>query len=448
MQKSQLGIYICIISINFFNLNVSFVFMQRYFKLISISYKTAPLHLRERVTLSESKVKDLLNRCKEIFNIQEIIVLSTCNRTEIYYLAKKNFSIELIKILLLIQGISFYTFSKKSFLIINYHDEAIYHFFRVSIGLESKIVGDIQITNQIKKAYQWTVDMGCAGPFLHRLLHTIFFTNKRVVQETNFRDGAASVSYAAFELIQQISKSFKNLNILVMGIGEIGTDLVKNMRHITDWKVTIINRTEEKAFKLAKELRFQTVPFKDYSTALNKANIIISSINQEKQPFFSKEKLSRLSSVSCIHFIDLAVPRSIATDFSKPNLIVYNINDLYIRSKSAIEKRISSIPQVESIIDESISNFEEWRKKMIFLPTIQKFKHTLESIRQQEIAKYLKNPDSQELKKMEKITKSIMQKIIQLPIIQLKAACQRGNGKILIDGLNDLFNLEKVQMQK
>src|SRR5205085_7950712 len=123
----------------------------------------------------------------------EILVLSTCNRTEVYYSSDSDLHLDIIKLIGIQKGISNIFQYKEYFSVINDHMLAIQHLFNVSIGLESQVVGDIQIINQVKNAYQWSADAGVAGPFLHRLMHTIFFTNKKVVQETPFRDGAASV---------------------------------------------------------------------------------------------------------------------------------------------------------------------------------------------------------------------------------------------------------------
>ena len=125
--------------------------------------------------------------------------------------------------------------------------EAVRHLFEVCVGLHSQVVGDMQIPNQVKQSYQWSADMDMAGPFLHRLMHTIFFTNKRVAQETPFRDGAASVSYAAVELIDELVGEHQNPNVLVIGLGEIGTDVCKNLEARKLTNITLCNRTQTKA---------------------------------------------------------------------------------------------------------------------------------------------------------------------------------------------------------
>src|SRR5690606_3975630 len=151
----------------------------------------------------------------------------------------------------------------KYFRIFNDDKEAIEHLYRVAMGLEAQVVGDMQISNQVKRAYQASADMEMAGPFLHRLMHSIFFTNKRLVQETPFRDGAASISYAAVELIEELISNTYQPRILLIGVGEIGEDVARNMVHLPDAKVTIANRTFQTAKELAEEFNFTVIPFED-----------------------------------------------------------------------------------------------------------------------------------------------------------------------------------------
>src|SRR6478736_1903681 len=173
--------------------------MLSNFKALSLSHKNAPVEVRELVSLDESLCKKLMMSLKDFTDATETLILSTCNRTEIYYSSNEDWSEEIIKLIGVHKGIENIQSYKSYFTILNDHNEAVSHLYHVSIGLESQVVGDMQIPNQVKHAYQWSADLSMAGPFLHRLMHTIFFTNKRVVQETTFRDGAASVSYATVE---------------------------------------------------------------------------------------------------------------------------------------------------------------------------------------------------------------------------------------------------------
>src|SRR5690349_14814197 len=231
--------------------------MTQNFKSLALSYKTAPLKIREQVSLNEAGAKQLLHFLKDYTQATDVLVVSTCNRTEIYYMAEKDLSEDIFKGLALIKkpesGFEQH-FAKYE------GQPAVEHLFQVAIGLDAQVIGDLQISGQVKNAYQWSADENMAGPFLHRLMHTIFFANKRVVQETSFRDGAASISYAAKELAEDLTNGVKNARALVVGVGEIGQDVCLNLVNSNFKDVTILNRTIEKAEKLALRCGFAFKP--------------------------------------------------------------------------------------------------------------------------------------------------------------------------------------------
>ena len=416
--------------------------MYQQFKSISISYRTAPLEIREQIALNEEEAKALMLRLKDFFELSDVLVVSTCNRTEIYYASPQDLNIELVKLLLIQKGITDHASYHEYFEHYRLGKAAVRHLFEVATGLHSQVVGDMQIPNQIKQAYQWSADLHMAGPFLHRLLHTIFFANKRVAQETSFRDGAASVSYAAVELVETLAIAPK---VLVVGLGEIGADVCKNLAQKGDADITLINRTRAKAEALAATNQFRGADFADLDTELSRADIIITSI-QSGQPFFTKKMVQPLNGLTYKYFIDLAVPRSVEPEVEQlPGVMLYNIDTIRSRANAALARRMEAVPTVEAIIDESVAEFNDWSKEMVVSPTINKLKNALEQIRQEEMARFTKQLSQEEAAKMDKITSSMMQKIIKLPVLQLKAACKRGEAETLIDVLNDLFNLEAVR---
>ncbi|MEN7548204.1 glutamyl-tRNA reductase [Rapidithrix thailandica] len=419
--------------------------MQGQFKAISVSYKTTPIHIREHLSLSQEECERLLEKLKDVLNLNEALILSTCNRTEIYYSSEEDHSDWLIKLLGIEKKMGDVADLEKYFIRIKEHEMAIRHLFRVAMGLESQVVGDLQISNQVKKAYQWSADAEMAGPFLHRLMHTIFFTNKRVVQETPFRDGAASTSYAGVELLQELTTDVKEPKVLVVGLGEIGTDVVRNLADSTLGQVKITNRTLSKAQALAATCGFEAVPFEKVWEEAREAHVIISSISKST-PFFTKSKVEEVSSLAFKCFIDLSVPRSVEKEVEDvPGVLVYNIDNIQNRASQALKRRMQSVPQVEQIVEEAIAEFREWTREMVFSPTIQKLKGALEDIRQEELKKAMKQMDDAQFKKVDKLTRNMMNKILRIPVLQLKAACKRDEAETLVDVLNDLFNLENQE---
>ncbi|MFD2513888.1 glutamyl-tRNA reductase [Pontibacter locisalis] len=417
--------------------------MLQNFKAISLSYKKAPLDIRELIALDEISCRQFLQTLKSFIQAPDVLVLSTCNRTEVYYSADTDYSQEIVKLLGITKGIDNISKYLDYFTILNEHNDAVQHLFDVAMGLESQVVGDMQISNQVKVAYQWSADNETAGPFLHRLMHTIFFTNKRVVQETSFRDGAASTSYAAIELIDELTTDVIDPSILVVGLGEIGADVCRNLKGSGFKNIKITNRTQAKAQALAEECGLEVLPFEDIVRGMKEADVIISSVARET-PFFTKEMVKRLNVLSFKFFIDLSVPRSVEADIeSIPGVLVYNIDTIQNKASEALQRRINSVPQVQQIIKESIDQFNDWSKEMMVSPTINRLKNALEMIRQEEMARYMKKLSPEETKRLDSVTRSMMQKIIKLPVLQLKAACKRGEAETLIDVLNDLFDLEK-----
>ncbi|MBW8051410.1 MAG: glutamyl-tRNA reductase [Cytophagales bacterium] len=426
--------------------------MIQNFKAISLSYSNAPITVRELFALQEDSVKHLLNYLRDCIAVSELLILYTCNRTEVYYSSDTDHSDTIIKVLAGHKGISEVKNYLPYFKIINDPFKAVRHLFNVALGLEAQVTGEVQVTNQVKQAYQLSADMDLAGPFLHRLMHSIFYTNKRVVQETQFRDGAASISYVAVELIEELTAKLKDPKILVAGIGVIGADLCRNLAKTDFTGITITNRTISKARDLADECdaclqklqhrQMDVIPFEQVWDAIKQSDVVISSVDTGS--FITKEFINSFDINSHKYLIDLSVPRSIEPDVEGiPGVLLYNLDDLKEKANRAMKKRIKAIPLVQEIISQSISDLVEWNEEMKVSPTIHKLKSALEQIRKEEIIKYIKHLDKDEVKRVEEITKNMMQKIIKFPVLQLKAACKRGEAETLIDMINELFDLEK-----
>lgn len=218
--------------------------------------------------------------------------------------------------------------------------------------------------------------------------------------------------------------------------------MCRNLKDLGYKNVRITNRTQAKAKALAEECQMEVLPFENIVQGLKEADVIISSVARET-PFFTKEMVKRLNVLTFKFFIDLSVPRSVEQEVeSVPGVLVYNIDTIQNKASEALQRRINSVPKVKEIIYESIEQFNDWSKEMMVSPTINRLKNALETIRQEEMARYMKKLGPKETKLVDNITKSMMQKIIKLPVLQLKAACKRGEAETLIDLLNDLFNLE------
>jgi glutamyl-tRNA reductase len=220
------------------------------------------------------------------------------------------------------------------------------------------------------------------------------------------------------------------------------------MVHLPEAKIKITNRTQSKAEEIAAPLGFEVIPFEDCKQAMNEADVIICSI-MKNEPFITKELVKQFDIQSYKLLIDLSVPRSIETSVEDiPGVVLYNVDNIRSKASEALEKRLAAIPKVEEIIDDNIEEFFSWKKEMMVSPTINKLKQSLEQIRQEELARFLKKADQKEYDLIDKITKSMMQKILKVPVVQLRAACKRDEAEELIVRMSDIFDLEKVNIEK
>jgi len=416
-------------------------YMYESLKVVGLSHDSSPIAIRESVAFSENESRNFLDRMREILGAEEALILSTCNRTEIYYTSDFDLSNAILNLLKIEKGVDHgidsYFWNKEKL-------PALRHLFRVALGLEAKVLGDIQISNQVKKAYQCSADQHLSGPFFHRLMHTIFYANKRVAQETVFRDGAASVSYACVGLVQQFIQNFSDPKILVLGLGEIGRDVADNIEEMNA-SITLSNRNALTAQTLAKRYGYEVLPFEELLKNIAKFDVIISSV-QVPKPIIIKDHIPE-QLLSQKLFVDLAVPRSMDSELDTiDGIILYNVDQIEEQTSGIIERRRAATTEVELILDETIEELKNWSLEMEVSPTIKKLKKALEEIRKEEIARYVGKITEVEQDLIDKVTKRIVQKVIKLPVLQLKAACKRGEAETLVEVLNDLFNLEKDEL--
>ncbi|MFY0601175.1 MAG: glutamyl-tRNA reductase [Cyclobacteriaceae bacterium] len=412
------------------------------FKSIGISYKTADIVLRERVSFDEEGNKRFMRQCHEILGLSEVLILSTCNRTEVYYVSDKSLRSEICSLIKAYHSLES-SFEEHFQEYIGH--SAVNHLYKVALGVDSMVLGDIQITNQVKNAYQWSADEGLAGPFIHRLLHSIFYTNKRVVQETELRDGTASTASVSADLIKQYVAGFEKPTVLILGLGEIGRTVAENLKGV-EASVRVVNRTKSKAEELANNFGYEIGRFDELDKEINHAHVVVSAVQVDK-PVITSSTFKDSKSPKLL--IDLSVPRSIDESVeSVAGTLLYNVDQLEQKASQALERRHASLPKVKSIINESVSDLEDWTQEMEVSPTIKKLKNALEDIRQEELSRYISDLGENEAAILDKATKGIIQKVMKLPVLQLKAACKRGEAETLVEVLNDLFNLEAETQQK
>lgn len=417
--------------------------MIQHFNVLSLTHQQAPLAIREQVALTEANCRALLLLLSQEQGLTDLLVLSTCNRTEVYYRAAHNQRAAILSALARLKNNPDAERLAPYFVNLT-GTAAVQHLFEVAMGLDAQVVGDQQISHQVKQAYQWAADADTAGPFLHRLLHSVFFTHKRVRQETGFFDGAASVAYAALQLVEDLTAHLPSPQVLLVGAGEFGADVARYVAASPRFAhVTICNRTRAKADALAAECSLPVLDFENLARGIQEADVVISSV-AAPAPIITPELLGNAPVLSHKYLVDLSMPHSIAAAVETvPGVLLYPLEAIQSKASAALERRLAAVPQVRAIIAESLASLQDWSEEMEVSPTIQKLKNALEQLRQEEMKRFGKRMTPAEAEMLDEITRSLMQKVLKQPVLQLKAACKRGKPGQLVELLSELFDLER-----
>ena len=412
------------------------------FRALSLSAKHAPLAVRERLALTEQDCQQLLRALRHELDLSDLLALSTCQRTEVYYAAAHDRSAEILQALSQLKNCPIGP-AWGPYVEILSDAAATRHLFAVALGLEARVLGDWQIIGQVKQAYRWAVQAGAAGSFLHRLLHAVFAAHKRVQQETSFRSGTASASGAAVELVAELTAHLPNPRVLVVGVGSIGADVCRHLAaRNTFGRVAICNRTRSRAAALAAECRLHLVEFEELATALREADIVISAVACP-QAFFTPQLVGQTMGRNGKLFVDLSMPRSVAPAVAQvPGVVLYNIDAIQSKTSAALELRQAAVPQVQAIIAEYLAELHTWSQNRRVSPLIHQLKNLLESLRAREMSRYGNRLSPAETTLLDITTRSLMQQVLKQQVLHLKRACQRDDVEPLLEQLTELFALE------
>lgn len=339
------------------------------FFAISISYEKAHTEVRGKYAFFPQNVVDFAAKVKAE-NAGKCFVISTCNRTEIY--ANTKDTEKLIAIYCeFTQGTAT---ELKSYIEVFENYQAIQHLFRVSSGLESQILGDFEVLGQLKTWFRRFKTAGITNSFLEKLVNTSIQISKKIKHQTSLSNGAASVSYAAVNYILQNVNDCKHKNITLLGTGKIGQNTCENLiKHTQNTQITLVNRTEEKAEKLAEKLLVKHRGFADIKEIIAKTDILIVATASEK-PLITQELLSNEK----ILIIDLSIPENVSREVkSLQNVTLLNVDELSAMIDETLEKRKTQIPIAENIIAEHLKEIQIWQENRQFAPTISAFKDEL-----------------------------------------------------------------------
>ena len=377
---------------------------QLTFYALGISYKKADAAMRGKFSLSSQAKQALLLQAKTD-NIEAILLTSTCNRTEIYGFAEHPY--QLIKLLCENSNGSVEEFQEYSYIYKN--TEAISHMFRVGTGLDSQILGDFEIISQLKIGFTESKAHGLVNNFLERLINSVIQASKKIKTETDISSGATSVSFASVQYIIKNVHDISNKNILLFGTGKIGRNTCENLvKHTKHEQITLINRTKDKAEKLAKKLNLVVKDYADLQLELQNADVVVVATGAQN-PTVDKTILNLKKPLL---ILDLSIPKNVHENVQElDNVTLIHLDYLSQITDETLEKRKLHIPQAEIIIDEIKNEFLNWTKQRKFAPTINALKAKLNTIKDGELNFHRKKISNFDEQQAELISSRIIQKI-------------------------------------
>jgi glutamyl-tRNA reductase len=377
---------------------------HHYFYAVGLSYKKADAEIRGEFSLDALAKTRLLEQAKRE-GIESLIVTSTCNRTEIYGYAEHPF--QLIKLICENSQGSVETFQKVGFVYKN--QEAIHHLFRVGTGLDSQILGDFEIISQIKTSFAESRSFGLINTFLDRLINAVIQASKKIKNETEISSGATSVSFASVQYIIKNVEHIGTKNILLFGTGKIGRNTCENLvKHTKNEHITLINRTKDKAEKLAGKLNLIVKDYSELHLELQKADVVVVATGAQN-PTIDKAILNLKKPIL---ILDLSIPKNVNENVKDlEGVTLIHMDHLSQMTDETLENRKAHIPAAEAIIEEIKAEFMVWTKARKFAPTIHALKQKLNAIKDSELNFQSKKMVDFNEEQAEIISNRIIQKI-------------------------------------
>ncbi len=417
--------------------------------LCGVNHKTAPVEIREKIAFQEHILRDALKKLISNENINECLILSTCNRVEIYVVSQlqpESIKNEIVKFISEFHNISPEKFLEHLYFYVNY--EAIRHIFRVGSSLDSLVVGEPQIIGQLKDAYRFAVDTKTTGTILNKLLHRAFFVAKKVRTETEIANSAVSISFAAVELAKKIFESLDYKKILLIGAGEMCELAAKHLISNGASEIYVTNRTYERAVELAEEFRGSAVNFENRYLIMEKVDIIISSTGA---PHFIVEydkvkEIAKGRKYKPLFMIDIAVPRDIDPKINEiDGIYLYDIDDLKDIVERNILARKNEAEKAEIIVAQEAQKFLKWLESLDITPLIIEFREKFEKIAEEEKNKYIKKLNGlgdKEKDIINQMVNVIVHRILHEPSVNLKNFQELNLTKTEVENvLKKIFNI-------
>ncbi len=418
--------------------------------ILGLNHKTAPVHVRECLAFSEEEIESICRSYRGQEAEGEIVVLSTCNRSEVYFSVSRpceHRDYEAIEdILRDLKGMnkdelsdSLYRFSDR---------DAVDHLFRVAAGLDSMVLGENQVLGQVKEAYRISSSRKLTSTVFNRLFHMAFETGKKVRSATRINEGASSIGYASVDLASRIFSHLPNHPVLLVGTGETGQLVLHALKDRGCDHLHVANRTPERAQKISSEYGAETADFSDLAGALVHSDIVITATGSP-EPIITADLLSpvmkkrRSRPLFCI---DLSVPRNIEESVKRiEEVFLYDIDDLNAVVRHNYERRKKEIVKAERIIQEKNEEFFAWVATLGLSPTIKKLKARLGTITSNELSKLSNRLPENEYARVAEYAQFIEGKYLGQIVKKLKDLSMNGQRLEYLEMVNKLFELDGVE---
>lgn len=416
---------------------------------LGLNHTTTSIKLREQLSLNDDSVRSALARlaCGHLSSpLTELIILSTCNRIELYAASSQVAFAELEAFLSEICDVPVDQFRQQSYCLQDLH--AAHHLFEVAAGLDSLVIGEPQILGQIVHALELARGQNMAGPVLNRLFQSALHAGKRARTETGISRNPASVSSLAASLAEQVVHPIANAQIVILGAGEMAELAVEALRKRGANRILVVNRTLERAHAIADRWNAQITTFENLDVALASADILISSTGAP-HTILSADMVRQAMNARTrrpLFLIDIAVPRDIDPEAADiPHVKLYDIDNLNAKLEGSLAERIQEVPQVRMILEEELRDFSDYLKSLDMLPIIADIRQQAESIRQELLEKTLRRlPDLTETERdrIEAMTQAMVKKILQAPTHRLRAEASCPHGPEYAAVARTLFGLQ------
>jgi glutamyl-tRNA reductase len=413
---------------------------------VGVSHRTAPVELRECVDFARRGVEAALSALAARHLTTEAVVLSTCNRAEIYAGADSDAAAESCgRFISEFNGVAWDTLAPH--VVIYRGPDAADHLFRVAAGLDSLVVGEPQILGQVKDAFATASGLKSTGALTNRLFTSAFSVGKRVRNETGLGEGAVSVSYAAIALAKKIFGKLEGLDVLILGAGEMAKLTGTHLRAQGVKELTIASRRIESAQALATDLRGRATPWAAISEALANADIVVTATGSS-EPVLTRagvEEAMRPRRSRPLFIIDIAVPRDVEAAVGRlDQVFLYNIDDLHAIVQENLARRTSEVERAELIVRQEVDRFRAWLQSREVVPTVIALRQRFEAIRLAELQRLepkLAALPPEARARVDEITHLLVEKLLLTPTEQLKAGEDASQSVADADALNRLFSL-------